>query len=152
MKYHILMADVRDTSGRRKNPKWAGLYPTVFKEVLERGVITIWLLSGISSLLVVFGTIKLGTRLSDNKEMKNDYFLIGNLSTILLAVIYSNLILRIMWYTCLAGNRPNDVFNRPAFLDFGAFWKLLLQKKSTIAATWFISFTFATAHLFFAAA
>jgi hypothetical protein len=79
-----------------KSPKWAGLHPSVFKGVMERGVITICLLSNIPTVLVVFGTIKLGTRLSENKEMKNDYFLIGNLSTILLAVLYCNLVLRIL--------------------------------------------------------
>ena len=70
-----------------------GLPPSVFKGVLERLMITISLLAGIPSILIVFGTLKLGTRLSENKEMKNDYFLVGNLSTILFSVVYVLLII-----------------------------------------------------------
>jgi hypothetical protein len=79
----------------KTNVKWVGLPASVFKGLIERGVLTICLLSNIPTILIVFGTLKLGTRLSENKEMKNDYFLIGNLSTILLAVLYFNLVGRL---------------------------------------------------------
>jgi hypothetical protein len=79
----------------KTNVKWVGLPASVFKGVIERGVLAICLLSNIPTILVVFGTLKLGTRLSENKDMKNDYFLVGNLSTILLAVLYSILTAKI---------------------------------------------------------
>jgi hypothetical protein len=39
-------------------------------------------------ILVVFGALKIGTRLDKSDAIKNDYFIIGNFSSILAALIY----------------------------------------------------------------
>lgn len=59
-----------------------------FKGFLERLVLFAGLLSQNSTVLVMFGALKLGTRLhdEDNKTVSNNYFLIGNLLSALIAI------------------------------------------------------------------
>ncbi|MFC4930046.1 hypothetical protein [Massilia sp. GCM10023247] len=59
-----------------------------FKGILERLVIFIGLASDYSTVLVMFGALKLGTRLSEegNKNISNNYFLIGNFVSVLIAI------------------------------------------------------------------
>lgn len=61
---------------------------STFKGFLERLTISIGLILGLASILIVFGAIKLGTRFKDDQDIKNDYFLIGNFSSILIAILY----------------------------------------------------------------
>lgn len=68
--------------------KFLYLNISTFKGVMERLIISVFLISNFPPILIVFGTLKLGTRISEHKEIKNDYFLIGNLSSILVALIY----------------------------------------------------------------
>ena len=68
--------------------KFLFLNISTFKGVMERFIISIFLISNFPPILIVFGTLKLGTRFSEHKEIKNDYFLIGNLSSILIAIFY----------------------------------------------------------------
>lgn len=63
------------------------LQMSVFKGVFERIVLSIGLILSFPTILIVFGTLKIATRFKD-EEMKNDYFLIGNVSSILLALFY----------------------------------------------------------------
>lgn len=56
--------------------------------MMERLFMSLDLILGFTPILVVFGTIKLGTRFKDNQDIKNDYFLIGNFSSILIAMMY----------------------------------------------------------------
>jgi hypothetical protein len=63
------------------------LQMSVFKGVFERFVLSIGLILSFPTILIVFGTLKIATRFKD-EEMKNDYFLIGNVSSILLALFY----------------------------------------------------------------
>jgi hypothetical protein len=60
----------------------------IFKGILERLVLYVGLLNTFTSVLIVFGALKIGTRLhEDNKcPVSNDYFLIGNLLNILIAM------------------------------------------------------------------
>ncbi len=56
-----------------------------FKGLIERLFLVFMLLAGFEgAAIVVFGAIKLGTRLDNDKDTKvsNDYFLIGNLLSI----------------------------------------------------------------------
>ncbi len=64
---------------------------STFKGCLERFIISTCLINLIPSILIVFGALKLGTRFREDAEIKNDYFLIGNLSSILIAVLYNYL-------------------------------------------------------------
>ncbi|RQO36015.1 hypothetical protein DBR37_06650 [Herminiimonas sp. KBW02] len=59
-----------------------------FKGVLERLVIYVGLLSGYEIILVMFGALKLGTRLHDEGKnpVSNNYFLVGNLTSVLIAI------------------------------------------------------------------
>jgi hypothetical protein len=60
-----------------------------FKGILERLVIFIGLTNEYSSVLVMFGALKLGTRLHDEGNQKiisNNYFLIGNFVSVLIAI------------------------------------------------------------------
>lgn len=69
---------------------------SVFKGVMERLIISIGLILGFAPILIVFGTIKLGTRFKDKIDITNDYFLIGNFSSILISLLYFYLFTRIV--------------------------------------------------------
>lgn len=58
------------------------------KGILERLVLFAGLMAGFSTVLVMFGALKLGTRLHDEKDknVSNNYFLIGNLFSALVAI------------------------------------------------------------------
>lgn len=64
---------------------------SVVKGILERAVLYIGLLHGFPQILIAFGALKIGTRLHEDKKTKisNDYFLVGNLISILLAMLYA---------------------------------------------------------------
>lgn len=64
---------------------------SVVKGILERAVLYIGLLHGFPQILIAFGALKIGTRLHEDKKTKisNDYFLVGNLVSILLAMLYA---------------------------------------------------------------
>jgi len=64
---------------------------SVVKGIIERAVLYIGLLYGFPQILIAFGALKIGTRLHEDKKNKisNDYFLVGNLISILLAMLYA---------------------------------------------------------------
>jgi hypothetical protein len=64
-----------------------GFHISIFKGLLERFTMVLCLILGLSQVLIVFGALKIGTRFEKNEKIKNDYFLIGNFSSILIAVI-----------------------------------------------------------------
>lgn len=68
------------------------------KGVLERAVLLVGLLHGFPQILIAFGALKLGTRFQQDKESKisNTYFLVGNLTSILLAMLYA-IVTRRLW-------------------------------------------------------
>jgi len=64
---------------------------SVVKGTLERVVLFVGLLHGFPQILIAFGALKIGTRLHEDKatEISNSYFLVGNLLSILLAMLYA---------------------------------------------------------------
>lgn len=78
----------------------SGSRVSVMKGVLERAVLLVGLLYGFSQILIAFGALKIGTRLhADQKsEISNNYFLVGNLVSILLAMLYA-IVTRRLWNT-----------------------------------------------------
>ncbi|WP_221029782.1 hypothetical protein [Actomonas aquatica] len=72
------------------------------KGLLERLVLYIGLLLGYAVILAAFGAFKLGTRLQKDSgdEITNDYFLIGNLTSLLI-VLADIIVLRL-----ILGQRP----------------------------------------------
>jgi hypothetical protein len=75
--------DVDDTTN-----KFLGFDISTFKGLLERFVLFFALSISLSQILIVYGALKIGTRLEKDSKIKNDYFLIGNFSSIFIAIIY----------------------------------------------------------------
>lgn len=66
-----------------------GVNISTFKGIMERFIMATCLVIGVTPILIVFGALKIGTRLkSPDDKIQNDYFLIGNLSSIFISVIY----------------------------------------------------------------
>jgi hypothetical protein len=62
---------------------------TVLKGVIERSVITVFLVFNYPHILIAFAALKLGTRFQDeDTKISNDYFLIGNLISLGISVLY----------------------------------------------------------------
>ena len=70
----------------------------ILKGMLERLVLLTALIHGYPQILIAFAAMKLGTRLHEeqNTEITNTYFLTGNLTSILLAMI-SSIIITAIW-------------------------------------------------------
>ena len=62
---------------------------SIFKGVIERLVLFTALIHNYPQMLIAFGAMKLGTRLHDETDaaISNTYFLVGNLLSILLAMV-----------------------------------------------------------------
>ena len=61
----------------------------VLKGMLERLVLIIGLMAGYPHVITAFGALKIGTRIkSEETKVSNDYFLVGNLISILAAIGY----------------------------------------------------------------
>jgi hypothetical protein len=61
----------------------------ILRGIIERLVLFTALIHALPQMLIAFGAMKLGTRLHDEREteISNTYFLMGNLLSILLAMI-----------------------------------------------------------------
>ena len=71
-----------------KSKKFYGFDISVFKGVLERFTLYFCLSINLSQILIVYGALKIGTRIDKNEKIKNDYFLIGNFSSLLIVTSY----------------------------------------------------------------
>ncbi len=72
-------------------------FMSVFKGVLERLFLITGLLSGYPQVIIAFGAIKIGTRFQKNTKISNDYFLIGNFISLLTALVYSQLVMTLIF-------------------------------------------------------
>lgn len=62
---------------------------SVIKGNLERLFLFMSLVNGLPQSFIVFGAIKIGTRLKDKEDaISNDYFLVGNLMSLILSISY----------------------------------------------------------------
>jgi hypothetical protein len=61
---------------------------SMWKGLLERGVVLIGLVIGFPQILILFGALKIGTRLKNDHPVSNDYYFIGNMISILLVLTY----------------------------------------------------------------
>jgi len=64
----------------------------VLKGILERTFITFALATGYPQALTLFAALKIATRIKDESKISNDYYLIGNLVSVTLALLYSLII------------------------------------------------------------
>lgn len=64
---------------------------SIIKGILERFMLFLGLLNNYPQIIIAFAALKLGTRIIDDKVdlITNDYFLVGNFVSILLAFIYT---------------------------------------------------------------
>lgn len=61
----------------------------ILKGILERIFLIIGLLNGYPHVITAFAALKIGTRINDKEhKISNDYFLIGNLISLLAALIF----------------------------------------------------------------
>jgi len=64
---------------------------SVLKGILERTTLLVGLLAGFPHVLTAYGALKISTRLTEDQKnhISNTYFLVGNLLSILFAMIYA---------------------------------------------------------------
>ena len=61
---------------------------SVLRGALERAFLFIILLADLPQGLAFFGALKIATRLKDDDKISNDYFLTGNLVSVLIVIGY----------------------------------------------------------------
>lgn len=69
----------------------------IVKGVLERLVVILGMLVGYPQIIIAFGALKIGTRFQKNSKVSNDYFLIGNFISLLVAILFVILAKRILF-------------------------------------------------------
>ncbi len=65
---------------------------SIFKGLFERAFIVFALLTGYPQALTFFAALKIGTRIKDDERISNDYYLVGNLISVALAILYTVLL------------------------------------------------------------
>lgn len=69
---------------------------SVIMGLFERVFIVFSLLSGYPQALTFFAALKIGTRIKDEQRISNDYYLIGNLISVGLAILYTLLFIHLL--------------------------------------------------------
>lgn len=67
----------------------------VMKGIAERAFIAFSLVNGLPHSLTLFAALKIATRIRDDDHISNDFYLLGNILSITLAIVYSQLILKL---------------------------------------------------------
>ncbi len=84
---HLLLFIMSKVFGKEKKDQLSGL--SVFKGILERTFVVVTLYFDMASALTLLGALKIATRIKDTEDkISNDFFLIGNLMSVLFAVVY----------------------------------------------------------------
>jgi hypothetical protein len=84
---HLIFFILSKTFGKEKRDKITGL--SIFKGLLERTFVVVTLNFDMISALTLLGALKIATRIKDTEDkISNDFFLIGNLTSVLFAVGY----------------------------------------------------------------
>lgn len=87
--YQVLRKRMKSEENRRVS---------IFKGILERLFLIIGILTGYPHVIIAFGALKIGTRFQKNSKVSNDYFLIGNFISLLVAILFVILAKRILFY------------------------------------------------------
>lgn len=61
---------------------------SVLRGLLERGFLYVTLINALPQSLAFFGALKIATRLKDDNKISNDYFLVGNLVSVFMVIVY----------------------------------------------------------------
>lgn len=88
--YYLLLG--KCVFNKSKSTKNENEVSQVFKGVVERLVLCTGLVFSIHSILIAFGALKVATKLSNNNKVGNDYYFIGNMFSILIALLQYQLI------------------------------------------------------------
>ena len=67
-------------------------FKSIFKGLLERTFITFTLLSDLPHALTFFAALKIATRIKEEDNISNEYYLVGNILSVSMAIIYFNLL------------------------------------------------------------
>lgn len=78
---------VNDKTTKNDDP-FLGMNISTFKGTLERFLLFFGLILDFPQVIILFGALKIGTRFEKNDKVQNDYFLIGNFSSVLCAITY----------------------------------------------------------------
>jgi hypothetical protein len=78
--FHIVSKKLKSNEKRGRS---------IFKGVLERLFLITGLILGYPQVLIAFAGLKIGTRFQRSSSVSNDYFLIGNLISLLSAILFS---------------------------------------------------------------
>ena len=95
LKRYFQFNERKANSEKSSSKPFLGMDLSIVKGILERFTIYFCLVIGLPQVLIVFGAIKIGTRLEKTKEVTNDYFLVGNFISILTSAIYFYLYLKV---------------------------------------------------------
>lgn len=79
---------IESISVEESDKNFLGINISTFKGLLERFLVYFSLCINLPQILILYGAIKIGTRFERNDKIKNDYFLIGNFTSILFAIFY----------------------------------------------------------------
>lgn len=60
----------------------------VLRGALERGFLFVIMIINLPQAMAFFGALKIATRLKDDDKISNDYFLVGNLVSVLMVIAY----------------------------------------------------------------
>lgn len=61
---------------------------SILKGLIERAFVLITLWFNLASALTLLGALKIATRIKDEDKVSNDFFLLGNLISVLFGVLY----------------------------------------------------------------
>lgn len=84
-----LLSQLNTKNGRTVNGR------SILKGIAERAFLTFSLVNGLPHALTFFAGLKIATRIKDDDKISNDFYLLGNLLSITLAIVYSQLILKL---------------------------------------------------------
>ncbi len=65
---------------------------SILKGIFERAFICFSLIAGYPHVITLFAALKIATRIKEESKISNDYYFIGNLVSVSLAILYTLLI------------------------------------------------------------
>ena len=84
---HLLFYIISRLIGKQNRDKIN--FTTIFKGIIERCYVVTVLFMEVASALTLLGALKIATRIKDeDNKVTNDFFLIGNLVSVLFGIVY----------------------------------------------------------------
>jgi hypothetical protein len=84
---HLLFFAISKSIGKPNRDRIS--FSTILKGLLERTFVVVVLVLGLNAALAILGALKIATRIKDEEnKVSNDFFLIGNLISIMFGIVY----------------------------------------------------------------